>query len=88
MKTNVKMTILAAVAAVSIGLTAPASAGHAHYLNTPGTCVEDIGSGQTEQMTGGGAHRFHENVHLGQPGAVAFANEANPVSVGKGACPS
>jgi hypothetical protein len=61
-----------------------ASASHEHWLQTPGTCVEDIARGQTGKEAGaGGYHRFHENVHLGQPGAAAFDN--GPVTVGKGA---
>lgn len=87
MKKNVKMAILGGVALVTMGLSAPASAGHDHYLVTPGTCVEDMARGQTQQTTGGGAHKFHENVHLGQPGMKAFANDSNPVSIYKGSCP-
>jgi len=49
-----------------------AFAAHDHYLVTPGTCVEDIASGQTSQTSGGGAHRFHDNVHLGTPGTFAW----------------
>lgn len=87
MKTNVKMAILGAAAMVSVGLTAPAFAGHAHYLETPGTCVQNIASGQTSQTSGGGFHQFHDNVHKGQPGMAAFQNPNNPVSVDKGTCP-
>ena len=60
-----------------------ALAAHDHYLVTPGTCIEDIASGQTSQTSGGGAHQFHDNVHLGTPGMEAFANPDNPVSIGK-----
>jgi hypothetical protein len=83
MKKTVKMEILGAVALVSVGLAAPASAHHDHYLDTPGTCVEDMARGQTSQTSGGGAHQFHDNVHLGQPGMEAFSNPNNPVSMGK-----
>ena len=71
-----------ALALLIVGMLAgPAFAGHDHWLQTPGTCVEDIGSGQTAQTTGGGAHRFHDNVHLGIPGTSAFTR--TPVTVGK-----
>lgn len=73
--------------ALLVALPLAAYGGHPHWLQTPGTCVEDLGSGQTSQTSGGGFHRFHNNVHLGQPGTSAFANENNPVSVGKGTCP-
>jgi len=86
MNKNVKTTLLGAVALMSVGLATPAAAGHEHYLDTPGTCVEDIARGQTEQSSGGGAHRFHDHVHKGQPGLEAFANPNNPVSVDKGTC--
>ena len=81
------MKSMSRVAAVAAGLllvavlAGPAFAGHDHWLQTPGTCVEDLASGQTAQTTGGGAHRFHDNVHLGVPGTTAFAK--TPVSVGK-----
>ncbi len=87
MKKNVKMTILGAVALVSVGLATPASAGHGHYLDTPGTCVEDMARGQTSQTSGGGANQFHDNVHKGQPGLVAFNTPNNPVTVNRGTCP-
>ena len=65
-----------------------ATASHDHWLQTPGTCVEDIASGQTRKAEGeGGYHKFHDNVHMGQPGTAAFEN--GPVAVGKGAtCPN
>jgi hypothetical protein len=68
----------------------PAAAGHQHWLQTPGTCVEDIASGQTRisDPDHGGYHRFHNNVHIGQPGA-AFENPKNPVAIDRGeACPA
>jgi len=82
--------LLVAVAVPLFGGAGTAQAGHAHWLDTPGTCVVDIGSGQTSisDSTHGGYHQFHENVHLGEPGVHAFANPNNPVSVGKDApCP-
>ena len=79
------LTTVAAVAAAILSMSAPAAfASHDHYLLTPGTCVEDIASGQTQKELGeGGYHKFHENVHLGTPGMMAFENENNPVAVYK-----
>ena len=50
-----------------------ALAEHEHFLVNPGTCVEDIGNGQTAiaDASQGGYHRFHNNVHIGQPGGNA-----------------
>ena len=70
-----------------VGTADRSLASHEHWLDTPGTCVADIASGQTAQGPGeGGYHQFHENVHLGTPGTEAFANPHNPVEVGKGSC--
>jgi hypothetical protein len=85
---SVRRIILAIAVVVvivaSAVFSAPAFASHGHYLVTPGTCVEDIASGQTEKGPGeGGYHKFHENVHLGTPGMMAFENENNPVAVYK-----
>ncbi|CAA9555719.1 MAG: hypothetical protein AVDCRST_MAG70-1269 [uncultured Thermomicrobiales bacterium] len=83
-----KTLVVGSAVALGIAIAAPVSASHEHYLDTPGTCVIDIASGQTEQGQGeAGFHQFHTNVHLGQPGMVAFVNPSNPVSVGKGVCP-
>ena len=89
MKRMLLLFTVAAVMAAAMAVSAlPAFAAHQHYLSTPGTCVEDVASGQTSKEPGEpGYHKFHENVHLGTPGKAAFANEANPVSVGKGTCP-
>ncbi len=73
----------ALVGALTVTGGSAALAAHDHYLVTPGTCVEDIASGQTSQTSGGGVHQFHDNVHLGTPGMEAFANPDNPVSVYK-----
>ena len=73
-----------AVMVVSLTFSGPAFASHEHYLVTPGTCIENIASGQTEKDPGeGGYHKFHENVHLSIAGTVAFASENNPVAVYK-----
>lgn len=85
MKKVITFGIATAIALVtSVG---SASADHEHWLQTPGTCVEDIASGQTSKLaTDPGGHKFHDNVHMGQPGTAAFGN--GPVTVGKGAtCP-
>lgn len=84
----VKAAVIAVAVALGIGFAEPSLAAHEHWLNTPGTCVEDIATGQTSKdPSEPGGHQFHEQVHLGQPGAAAFAIAANPVSVGKGNCP-
>ena len=84
------VVVVAAIMAISVAFSASAAfASHEHYLLTPGTCVDDIGSGQTAKGTNeGGYHKFHDNVHKGQPGMVAFENPNNPVSVDKGSCPN
>lgn len=83
MKRTVLLFTVAAVMAAMLVFAGPAFADHAHYLVTPGTTVEDIASGQTEKCASEpGGHKFHENMHVGQPGK-AFANPRNPVSVGK-----
>ena len=68
--------------ALTLGTGAVVTANHDHNLITPGTIVEDIADGQTEKCaTDPGGHKFHENVHLGQPGLFAFAQPNNPVSI-------
>ncbi len=82
-------SVAALMAAMMVVSALPAFASHEHYLVTPGTCVGDIASGQTSKGPGeGGYHKFHENVHKGQPGLVAFENPNNQVYVDKGTCPS
>ncbi len=84
----VLVTVVSAITAASVAFSAPAFASHEHYLLTPGTCVEDVASGQTAKAPGeGGYHKFHDNVHKGQPGMGAFMNANNPVGVEKGPCP-
>lgn len=85
---NWKSIVLGGVAILTLGIATPAAAEHQHYLVTPGTCVNDIASGQTSKEAGeGGYHQYHHHVHKGQPGMVAFNNSNNPVSVDKGSCP-
>ncbi len=69
---NWKALVVGSAAALGVVILSPASAHHDHYLVTPGTCVEDIASGQTSQTSGGGAHQFHDNVHTGTPGMYAL----------------
>jgi len=66
-----------------------AYADHQHFVSTPETCVDDIASGQTSKGLGepGWYHKFHEKVNLETLGEASFANETNPVSVGKRTCP-
>ena len=79
--------VVAAMMAASMVFSASAFASHEHYLKTPGTCVEDVGSGQTSKGPGeGGYHKFHDHVHKGQPGMVAFEKENNSVSVSGTQC--
>lgn len=83
MRRIVLLFTVAAAMAATMALAGPAFADHEHYLVTPGTTVEDIGSGQTAKCsTDPGGHKFHKNMHTGEP-AEAFANPRNPVSVGK-----
>jgi hypothetical protein len=85
-KRSVLLFTVSAVMAAMMALAGPAFADHAHYLVTPGTTVEDIGGGQTKKCsTDPGGHKFHKNMHAGQPGEEdgAFDNPRNPVSVGK-----
>ena len=68
-----KITIVAVLAALfTLALVPSAFAAHEHFLVNPGTCVEDIGNGQTAiaDASQGGYHRFHNNVHIGTPGGA------------------
>ena len=81
--------VVAAMMAASMAFSASAAfAIHPHYLMSKhGTCVEDVASGQTSKGEGeDGFHKFHDHVHKGQPGLVAFEKENNPVSVGAEPC--
>lgn len=77
------ITVLASAGALALpmfGTTALAD--HDHNLETPGTIVVDIGNGQTEKCAAApGGHQFHVHVHLGRPGAFAFTQPNNPVSL-------
>ena len=85
MRRIVLVFAVAAMMAASMAFSASAFAAHEHYLLTPGTCVEDVASGQTSisDKSHGGYHRFHDNVHKGQPRMVAVEKENNPVYVDK-----
>ncbi len=88
MRAVTRLVVVALAALMVLVMWAPAFAGHKHYLQTPGTCVVDIASGQTSQSDGGGFHRFHANVHTGTAGTAL--TETGQVTVGKsatGQCP-
>ena len=88
MRAIVRTATVVAALLLLAALALPASAGHLHWLQTPGTCVTNIASGQTAQTDGGGFHQFHNNVHIGTAG-TALAGTGN-ISIGKsdtGACP-
>jgi hypothetical protein len=81
MRTAVRLAVALAITAL-VATATPVAADHEHWLETPGTCVEDIASGQTSKLaTDPGGHTFHLNVHTGTPGVFAF--DGGPVSVGK-----
>ena len=67
----------------ALAFAGPASAEHDHWLETPGTLIGDIGSGQTaiSDSEHGGYHRFHNNVHTGTAGQTL--NAKTPVSIGR-----
>jgi hypothetical protein len=84
----VRFLIALAALVLALVFAAQAVADHQHWIQTPAGCKEDIASGQTrkaEREPGG--HKFHYNVHTGTPGTHAFAQERNPVSVGRDSCP-
>lgn len=88
-----RIVSMVATAAVALGLMAtPALAEHEHFINTPGTCVENVARGQTsiDDASHGGYHRFHTNVHLGatDEGNQVLGQGHSRVHVGKGSCPS
>ncbi len=89
MRRIILVVAVVTIMAASMAFSGSAFASHEHYLLTPGTCVEDTASGQTSKDEGaGGYHKFHNNVHKGQPGMAAFEKENNPVFVDKGSCPT
>jgi hypothetical protein len=58
------LTLVAAAAGMLATTTLPAAASHAHYIVTPGGCVEDVASGQTSKGADEPAgHVFHDKVH-------------------------
>jgi hypothetical protein len=84
----VRLFIVLAALVAAVAFSAPASASHQHWLQTPAGCKEDVASGQTRKEEGEpGGHKFHYNVHTGTPGTHAFSQEQNPVSVGRDSCP-
>lgn len=83
MRTVLRIGTLAAALVLLVALALPASAEHVHWLRTPGTLVQDIGSGQTsiDETEHGGYHRFHVNVHTGAAGTTL--NSKTPVEIGR-----
>lgn len=61
------LAVAASTAALVALSTAPALAGHDHYIVTPNQQCHQVASGQTAiaDETHGGYHRFHDNVHTG-----------------------
>ncbi len=79
---NWKALVVGSAAALGVVILSPAAASHEHYLVTPGTCVEDIASGQTSQgPSEGGFHQFHDNVHMGTPGMYALGTVVGGVDM-------
>lgn len=83
MQSLLRAAVLMASLVLMAALATPAFGAHGHFLETPGTTVDDIASGQTAiaEEDHGGYHRFHLNVHIGKAGAAL--NERTPVTVGK-----
>ena len=91
--TRSPMSLLAGLFVLATAGTAFAA--HDHYIDTPGTLKDNIGSGQTgiSDSDHGGYHKIHDNVHVGTPGSgetpsgarsgVGTKNEKNPVTIGK-----
>jgi hypothetical protein len=76
------------VVLAALAFAPSALADHQHWMETPAGCREDVAKGQTRKGEDDpGGHKYHENVHTGTPGEHAFANERNPVSVGRDSCP-
>ena len=92
-KMSKKLAVGALVVAAGVGaVAAPASATHAHHIETPGACADRNGQGfGTGQRHGDnsadpGDTTFHERIHKGTPGLFAFEQAANPVGVDGGLC--
>lgn len=72
-----KLTTAALTVGALVALSAPASAGHDHfvYIEATGTC-QYVAHGQTaiRDTDHGGHHRFHDNVHTGTPGTDGRGN--------------
>ena len=81
MKRRFGIVAAAGIALLVLSNASAAFAAHEHFLVTPGTCVEDIGSGQTSisDSLHGGYHQFHDNVHTGQPGGSALQTNTGTV---------
>ena len=88
-----KLLAGAVVAAGGVAVVAmPASATHAHHIDTPGACVDrngqGFGTGQEhhDNSADPGDTTFHERIHKGTPGLFAFEQANNPVAVAGGRC--
>jgi len=88
-----KRFVFAALIVGVVGLSAaPSDATHPHHIDTPGACVDrngrGFGTGQShsDNTADPGDTTFHERIHKGTPGAFAFSQENNPVSVSGGRC--
>jgi len=78
-------------AAALLAAAAPAGANvvvgaHQHVVTTPGATVS-IGPDACVKGAGTDFQNFHHNVHAGSA-AAAWANPANPVSLGIAGCPA
>jgi Spy/CpxP family protein refolding chaperone len=88
-----RCVIVAALALTGTTLaSAPAHAGHDHFIVTPTGMCHQVARGQTSLAEGhGGHHRFHHNVHLDAtesttaPDTLGDGNSR--VSVYKAGCP-
>lgn len=71
----------ALVVSAMLGSSAPAFAGHDHYILTPNGKCHRVAAGQTaiNDPAHGGYHRYHANVHLG-----ATESSAAPDNLGDG----
>lgn len=88
-----RVAVFAAAVAAVVGFVAgPASATHAHHIDTPGTCADRNGQGfgtgqeHSDNSADPGDTTFHERIHKGTPGLFAFEQSSNPVVVAGGLC--
>jgi hypothetical protein len=61
-----RLVVFALLAGLTLGVSAPAYAGHEHDLMKDGVVlVDDVAHGQTSQFGTNGCHAFHSHVHKG-----------------------